>query len=224
MPGNQFHYYRRTLDDRVLFGGYDANYHFPGRIDPALEQEEGSHRLLARHFFEIFPQLEGVRFTHRWAGVIDTTSRFTPVFGTALGGRLAYAIGLHGARRRVNAVRGSGGARSRRWPRHRGDSTAHGPGQADSLPARADSLCRRARHTGGPRSGGPHRATRPVAQGSRPARGRLRLLTPRERCGSGASSEEIRSGRDRTRHHVVSGIHITLQPTERSQLAPGGIA
>ena len=32
--GNQFHYYRRTLDDRVLFGGYDANYHFPGRIDP----------------------------------------------------------------------------------------------------------------------------------------------------------------------------------------------
>ncbi|HEY9497312.1 MAG TPA: FAD-dependent oxidoreductase [Intrasporangium sp.] len=94
--GNQFHYYRRTLDDRVLFGGYDANYHFPGRIDPALEQQEGSHRLLARHFFALFPQLEGVRFTHRWAGVIDTTSRFTPVFGTALGGRLAYAIGYTG--------------------------------------------------------------------------------------------------------------------------------
>ena len=93
--GNQFHYYRRTLDDRVLFGGYDANYHFPGRIDPRLEQSE-SHDLLARHFFEIFPQLEGLRFTHRWAGVIDTTSRFTPVFGTALGGRLSYAVGYTG--------------------------------------------------------------------------------------------------------------------------------
>ena len=93
--GNQFHYYRRTLDDRVLFGGYDANYHFPGRIDPRLEQSP-SHDLLARHFLEIFPQLEGVRFTHRWAGVIDTTSRFTPVFGTALGGRLAYAVGYTG--------------------------------------------------------------------------------------------------------------------------------
>ncbi|MGL4743657.1 MAG: NAD(P)/FAD-dependent oxidoreductase [Dermatophilaceae bacterium] len=93
--GNQFHYYRRTLDDRVLFGGYDANYHFPGRIDPRHEQSE-SHDLLARHFLEIFPQLEGVRFTHRWAGVIDTTSRFTPVFGTALGGRLAYAVGYTG--------------------------------------------------------------------------------------------------------------------------------
>ncbi|HSO65276.1 MAG TPA: FAD-dependent oxidoreductase, partial [Ornithinibacter sp.] len=54
--GNQFHYYRRTLDDRVLFGGYDANYHFPGRIDPRLEQSD-SHELLARHFLEIFPQL-----------------------------------------------------------------------------------------------------------------------------------------------------------------------
>ncbi len=93
--GNQFHYYRRTLDDRVLFGGYDANYHFPGRIDPSLEQSD-SHELLAEHFFDIFPQLEGLRFTHRWAGVIDTTSRFTPVVGTALGGRLSYAVGYTG--------------------------------------------------------------------------------------------------------------------------------
>jgi glycine/D-amino acid oxidase-like deaminating enzyme len=94
--GNQFHYYRRTLDDRVLFGGYDANYHFPGRIDPALEQSDASHGLLADHFLDIFPQLEGIGFTHRWAGVIDTTSRFTPVFGTALGGRMAYAVGYTG--------------------------------------------------------------------------------------------------------------------------------
>lgn len=94
--GNQFHYYRRTLDDRVLFGGYDANYHFPGRIDPALEQGGTSHALLAEHFLTLFPQLEDVRFTNRWAGVIDTTSRFTPVFGTALGGRVSYAIGYTG--------------------------------------------------------------------------------------------------------------------------------
>ena len=93
--GNQFHYYRRTLDDQVLFGGYDANYHFPGKIDPKFEQS-ASHELLAEHFLEIFPQLEGIRFTHRWAGVIDTTSRFTPVFGTALGGRISYAVGYTG--------------------------------------------------------------------------------------------------------------------------------
>ena len=93
--GNQFHYYRRTHDDRVLFGGYDASYHYGGRVDAELEQG-ASHDLLAGHFFEIFPQLEGLRFTHRWAGVIDTTSRFTPIFGTAMDGRVSYAVGYTG--------------------------------------------------------------------------------------------------------------------------------
>ena len=93
--GNRFHYYRRTLDDRVLFGGYDANYHFPGRIDPRLEQS-ASHDLLARHFLEIFPQLEGIRFTHRWAGAIDTNTRFCAHWGLARDGRVAYVNGFTG--------------------------------------------------------------------------------------------------------------------------------
>ena len=94
--GNQFHYYRRTPDDRILWGGYDAIYYFGGKTDAALEQRDRSHLLLAEQFHETFPQLESVRFTHRWAGLIDTTTRFTPVFGTALGGALAYAIGFTG--------------------------------------------------------------------------------------------------------------------------------
>lgn len=94
--GNQFHYYRRTPDDRILFGGYDAIYYFGGRTSPELEQRESSFQLLASHFFSTFPQLEDLRFTHRWAGVIDTTSRFTPVFGTAYEGRVAYAVGYTG--------------------------------------------------------------------------------------------------------------------------------
>lgn len=94
--GNQFHYYRRTPDDRILWGGYDAIYYFGNRTDAAREQRDTSHGLLARQFFETFPQLEGLRFTHRWAGLIDSTSRFTPVFGTALGGRVAYTVGFTG--------------------------------------------------------------------------------------------------------------------------------
>jgi glycine/D-amino acid oxidase-like deaminating enzyme len=94
--GNQFHYYRRTPDDRILWGGYDAVYYFGNRTDASLAQREASHRLLARQFFETFPQLAGLRMSHRWAGIIDTTSRFTPAFGTALGGRLAYAVGYTG--------------------------------------------------------------------------------------------------------------------------------
>src|SRR4029079_11914580 len=92
---NLFHYYRLTRDDRVLWGGYDAVYHYGSRIDRSLEQGV-THDLLARHFFATFPQLEGLRFTHRWAGVIDTCTRFTAFFGTAHGGRVAYALGYTG--------------------------------------------------------------------------------------------------------------------------------
>lgn len=94
--GNQFHYYRRTPDDRILWGGYDAIYHRGNNTDPRLEHRDRSHQLLAAQFFMTFPQLEGLRFTHKWAGIIDSTSRFTPAFGTAMGGNLAYAVGYTG--------------------------------------------------------------------------------------------------------------------------------
>lgn len=94
--GNQFHYYRLTADDRILWGGWDANYHRGGRVDARLEQAGGSHALLARHFFATFPQLEGLAFTHRWAGPIDSTARFTAAYGTAHRGRVAYAVGHTG--------------------------------------------------------------------------------------------------------------------------------
>ena len=94
--GNQFHYYRLTRDDRVVWGGYDAIYHFGRRIDPALEDRRATHVLLAEHFYETFPQLSGVRFTHRWGGVIDTSTRFCAFFGRAVRGRAAYALGFTG--------------------------------------------------------------------------------------------------------------------------------
>jgi len=94
--GNQFHYYRLTDDDRILWGGWDAVYHRGGRIDHALEYAGGSHALLARQFAQTFPQLSEVRFSHMWAGPIDSTTRFTAAYGTALGGAVAYAIGHTG--------------------------------------------------------------------------------------------------------------------------------
>jgi glycine/D-amino acid oxidase-like deaminating enzyme len=93
---NLFHYYRLTRDNRILWGGYDAVYHYGSRISPSLEQREATHQLLAEHFFTTFPQLEGLRFSHRWGGVIDTSTRFTAFFGTALDGRVGYALGYTG--------------------------------------------------------------------------------------------------------------------------------
>jgi glycine/D-amino acid oxidase-like deaminating enzyme len=93
---NQFHYYRLTADDRILWGGYDAVYHYGGGVGPHLEQREASFSKLAQHLLTAFPQLEGIRFSHRWGGAIDTCSRFFAFYGTALGGRVAYAVGHTG--------------------------------------------------------------------------------------------------------------------------------
>lgn len=93
---NQFHYYRPTQDGRILFGGYDALYHYGRRVDPRYEHRPDVWRTLASHFFTTFPQLEGLRFSHEWAGPIDSSTQFTAFFGTARGGRVAYAAGFTG--------------------------------------------------------------------------------------------------------------------------------
>ena len=93
---NQFHYYRLSDDNRILWGGYDAIYYPGGRISGALDQREATFRLLASHFATTFPQLEGISFTHKWGGVIDVCSRFCGFFGTAYDGRLSYAAGYTG--------------------------------------------------------------------------------------------------------------------------------
>jgi glycine/D-amino acid oxidase-like deaminating enzyme len=93
---NRFHYYRLTADDRILWGGYDAVYYFGNAIGERRAQREATFERLAQHFFRTFPQLEGVRFTHRWGGPIDTCSRFFAFYGTSRGGRITYAAGHTG--------------------------------------------------------------------------------------------------------------------------------
>jgi glycine/D-amino acid oxidase-like deaminating enzyme len=93
---NHFHYYRLSADNRILWGGYDAVYHFGSKISSRLDQRPETFAKLAGHFFETFPQLEGLKFTHKWGGVIDTCSRFCAFFGTAHGGAVAYAAGYTG--------------------------------------------------------------------------------------------------------------------------------
>jgi len=93
---NQFHYYRLTADNRIIWGGYDAIYYFRSKIDPALEMRFETFAKLSEHFFSTFPQLEGVQFSHIWGGAIDTCTRFCVFWGTAMRGRVAYAAGYTG--------------------------------------------------------------------------------------------------------------------------------
>nr|WTC11513.1 FAD-binding oxidoreductase [Streptomyces anthocyanicus] len=93
---NQFHYFRLSRDNRILWGGYDAVYPYGGRVRAEYDHRPETYAKLAGHFFTCFPQLEGVRFTHAWGGAIDTCSRFSAFFGTAHRGRVAYAAGYTG--------------------------------------------------------------------------------------------------------------------------------
>jgi glycine/D-amino acid oxidase-like deaminating enzyme len=93
---NQFHYYRLTSDNRILWGGYDAIYHFGRDIRMAHDQRPATFVRLADNFFTTFPQLEGIGFSHRWGGAVDTCSRFCAFFGTAHHGRVGYALGYTG--------------------------------------------------------------------------------------------------------------------------------
>lgn len=93
---NQFHYARPTVDGRLLWGGFDAIYHYGSQMSPELNRDDRTNAILADNFFSTFPQLEGLRFTHAWGGAIDTCSRFSAFWGTAMDGRVAYSVGYTG--------------------------------------------------------------------------------------------------------------------------------
>ena len=94
---NQFHYYRLTRDNRILWGGYDAVYYLGSQISHAREQSPVTHRLLAAQFFETFPQLAGLRFSaslgrrHRHLHPVHCLLRY----GARAAGS-AYALGYTG--------------------------------------------------------------------------------------------------------------------------------
>jgi glycine/D-amino acid oxidase-like deaminating enzyme len=94
--GNQFHYYRLTADDRVVWGGYDAIYRFGSGVGPRDDHRHATYDLLARHFRRTFPQLDDVPFERWWGGPIATTTRFSVTFGDTWDGRIVYALGYTG--------------------------------------------------------------------------------------------------------------------------------
>jgi hypothetical protein len=49
-------------------GGYDAVYYFGRKIRADYDQRPETFAVLARQFFETFPQFDGLRFSHRWGG------------------------------------------------------------------------------------------------------------------------------------------------------------
>lgn len=97
---NRFHYSRPTIDEhggfRILWGGYDAIYHFGGKVRSEYDYRDETFEKLVAHFYGTFPQLEGIKFTHAWGGAIDSCSRFFSFFDLSHRGRVAYSAGYTG--------------------------------------------------------------------------------------------------------------------------------
>ena len=91
-----FKYYRLTADDRVLWGTSEAQYYRSNRVEPALDHSDRHYSQLRDSFFRHFPALVGLAFPYAWGGPICATTRFTPFFGKARGGRVLYGLGYTG--------------------------------------------------------------------------------------------------------------------------------
>lgn len=91
---NLIHYFRLTADNRIAFGGDDAELYPGGRhrdADPAIFEA------LKRRFEDYFPPLRGVRFTHAWGGVLGVTLDMFPTFGAGgPHGNVFHAAGYSG--------------------------------------------------------------------------------------------------------------------------------
>ena len=91
----QLNYTRLTSDNRIIFGGR-VGYFFNNNTDPAQDRQIETYERLAGYFFNTFPQLHDVKFTHAWSGPIDLTMRLAVHFQRYYGGKGIYAGGYSG--------------------------------------------------------------------------------------------------------------------------------
>ena len=91
---NFIHYFRLTADNRVLFGGNDAQLYWRGRY---YDRDEPLLDALKARFRAYFPALADVRFTHEWGGVLGVTLDMFPTFGVGGTARnIHFAAGYSG--------------------------------------------------------------------------------------------------------------------------------
>jgi glycine/D-amino acid oxidase-like deaminating enzyme len=93
---NYVHYYRLTADNRILWGGSDGMVYKDLGIRPSYDRCEPIFQKLEQTFRRTFPQLEDVRFTHRWGGPVAMTPTFVPIYGSLEQGTIHYGLGCNG--------------------------------------------------------------------------------------------------------------------------------
>jgi glycine/D-amino acid oxidase-like deaminating enzyme len=91
-----FNYYRPTADGRVLWGTSEATYYRGNRVDESCDHSQRHYDALRASWRRTFPQVADLEWPYAWGGPICSTTRLTPYFGKALGGRAWYGLGFTG--------------------------------------------------------------------------------------------------------------------------------
>jgi glycine/D-amino acid oxidase-like deaminating enzyme len=91
---NLVHYFRLTMDNRLAMGGSDVSIAYGQNMDRDLNQNTFAD--LERDVFRLFPDLEGVRFTHRWGGPVSVPIDMAPAIGYIGDPRAVYSLGCVG--------------------------------------------------------------------------------------------------------------------------------
>ena len=98
-------YGQRTADDRLVFGGRGAPYHYASSISPEFDREDRVFAGLRGTLLDLFPQLrdtesiqpaEATRFTHTWGGPLGVPRDWMPSVGLDRSTGIGWAGGYVG--------------------------------------------------------------------------------------------------------------------------------
>jgi glycine/D-amino acid oxidase-like deaminating enzyme len=89
-------YGQRSADDRLLFGGRGAPYHFGSRIAPGYDQVPAVFRALRAALGQLLPAAADAPISHRWGGPLGISRDWHPSVGLDRSTGLAWAGGYAG--------------------------------------------------------------------------------------------------------------------------------
>jgi glycine/D-amino acid oxidase-like deaminating enzyme len=89
-------YGQRTADDRLVFGGRGAPYHFGSRIRPGFDRDDRVFEALRATLVDLFPVVADAAITHRWGGALGISRDWTASVGLDAATGIGWAGGYVG--------------------------------------------------------------------------------------------------------------------------------
>jgi glycine/D-amino acid oxidase-like deaminating enzyme len=89
-------YGQRSMDNRLVFGGRGAPYHYGSGIRAGFDADATVFGMLRRGLTQLIPAAEGVEFTHAWGGPLAIARDWHPAVGYDVSTGMGHAGGYVG--------------------------------------------------------------------------------------------------------------------------------